>query len=138
MKVLLDTNVVLDVLLNREPWSQYASQIWQAIDDGKIAGYISACTLTDIFYIARKLSGREKAILAVQLCLDTFVVCLVDQQVLIGALNLSGPDFEDNVQVAGAVYAEIDYIITRDPAGFAGVAIPAIGPDEFVTGHLNS
>jgi predicted nucleic acid-binding protein len=53
MRVLLDTNVVLDVLLKREPWVAEAQILWQANDDGSVAGYVVATTLTNIFYIAR-------------------------------------------------------------------------------------
>jgi len=61
MRVLLDTNIVLDVLLKREPWAADARAIWQANDQGRITGHILASVLTDIFYIARKQAGIEAA-----------------------------------------------------------------------------
>jgi predicted nucleic acid-binding protein len=68
MNVLLDTNIVLDVLLKREPWVLDSQRIWHACDEQRIQGYLIASTLTDIFYIARKLVGREAALEAVELC----------------------------------------------------------------------
>ena len=61
MNVLLDTNIVLDVLLEREPWFSDSQEIWQASEDGRLTAHLLASTLTDIFYIARKLAGIEKA-----------------------------------------------------------------------------
>jgi predicted nucleic acid-binding protein len=54
MRVLFDTNVVLDVLLRREPWVVEAQALWQAVDDGRIVGYIPAVAVTNIVYIARR------------------------------------------------------------------------------------
>ena len=59
IRILLDTNVVLDVLLKREPWVSDASVIWQANDEGRLVGYLMASALTDIFYIACRLAGRR-------------------------------------------------------------------------------
>lgn len=56
MRVLLDTNVVLDVLLKRQPFVEQASALWQACDEGQLVGYITASSLTDIFYIARRIT----------------------------------------------------------------------------------
>ncbi|MTJ16357.1 PIN domain-containing protein [Dolichospermum sp. UHCC 0299] len=54
MKILIDTNIILDYLLEREPFLPDAEMLFQAIDSGQIIGYVTATTLTDIFYIARK------------------------------------------------------------------------------------
>ncbi len=103
MRVSLDTNVILDVLLNRAPWVKAASAIWQAVDDDSLTAYIVSCTLTNIDYIARRLTNSERAHTAVKLCLDTFEICTVEQRTLIAATALAGHDFEDNVQIACAM-----------------------------------
>ncbi|HLB46163.1 MAG TPA: PIN domain-containing protein [Anaerolineales bacterium] len=95
MRVLLDTNVVLDVLLRRDPWLKEA--LWQANDDSRLVGYISASTLTDIFYVARKLAGLDAARRAVRICLDAFEICPIDRSTLELAAALSGADFKDNL-----------------------------------------
>jgi predicted nucleic acid-binding protein len=56
MRVLLDTNVVLDVLLNRDPWVQDSAAVWQASDQGRIVGHVVASTITTVFYVARRLA----------------------------------------------------------------------------------
>lgn len=136
MEVLLDTNVVLDVLLNREPWVKSASIIWHAIDEKRVTGYIAACTLADIAYIARRLKDQATARVALDLCLQTFEICPVDRRTVDEAMQLPGKDFEDNVQIACAIFAGVSAIVTRDSAGFQATAIPALSPDEFVETHL--
>ena len=128
MNVLLDTNVVLDVLLAREPFLADSQAVWQACDDGRISGYILASSLTDIFFIARRLVGRDTARRAVEVCLSTFAVCPVNQAVLEQAFSLSGSDFEDDVQIAAALQSGIDTIVTRNPADFAHASLAVITP----------
>ncbi len=132
MRVLLDTNVLLDVLLNRDPWVKQASAVWQASDEGEIVGYIMACAIADIFYIARRLVTIETARAAVRICLDAFEVCSVDQQTLEHAETLSGSDFEDNLQIACADMTGLDAIVTRDKKGFQSAVIPVLTPTELL------
>jgi predicted nucleic acid-binding protein len=127
-QVLFDTNVVLDALLKRAPWDADAAACWKAIDDGEILGCITASTLTEIFYIARKHNGLASAFAAIRVCLDTFAICQVDRRALEEALALSGSDFEDNLQIACANLADLDSILTRDPGGFQNATIPILAP----------
>lgn len=136
MQVLLDTNVVLDVLLQRKPWYKTAAIIWQAVDERHVVGYVTACALSDIFYIAKKIKGSALARTAVSLCLETFEVCPVVRETLIAALTLPGQDFEDNVQIACASLANLNAIITRDTAGFQAAPLPALTPTTFVAQFL--
>jgi len=128
MRILLDTNVVLDVLLRREPWVSEASAIWKANDDGRMVAYLMASALTDIFYIARRLVGLEAARAAVQTCLEAFEFCPVDRHTLERAHLLSGTDFEDNLQMVCAEIAQLDAIVTRDPGDFKNSTITALTP----------
>jgi len=95
MRVLFDTNIILDVLLDRKPWVEEASALWQARDEGRIIGYVVASVLTDIFYIARHLTDRETARTAVRICLE---ICPVDREALEWAESLAGDDFECGAQ----------------------------------------
>jgi predicted nucleic acid-binding protein len=132
MRVLLDTNVVLDVLLNHQPWVKEATAIWQANDEGQITGYIVASTLTDIFYIARRLTNLETANKAILLCLEAFEICAVDRNVLERAVTLPGVDFEDNLQIACAQTTPVDAIITRNSNDFKTAPILVLTPAELV------
>ncbi len=132
MRVLFDTNVVLDVLLKRDPWVKDSAAIWQASDDGRITAHILASTLTDIFYIARKQVGQDAAHVAVRTCLEAFEICAIDRQTLEQAEALPGDDFEDNLQMAGASIAGLDAIATRNKADFADSAVPVLTPVELL------
>jgi predicted nucleic acid-binding protein len=132
MRAFLDTNVVCDWLLQREPWRADADIIAQRIADGQLECLISATTVTNLFYIARKLVGREAALVLVGRCLSSFEVWPVDSQVLRAALAQSGGDFEDNVQLVVAIDASADCIVTRDAKGFQGASIRVLPPSQFV------
>lgn len=118
MRILFDTSIVLDVLLNRQPWVQDSSALWQASDTGRVTGYITATTATNIFYIARRQADLSTAFQAVDTCLQAFGICNVDRQSLAYARTLLGSDFEDNLQIACAVLSLLDAIVTRDPLDF--------------------
>jgi predicted nucleic acid-binding protein len=130
MRVLLDTNVVLDVLLSREPWLADASALWQATDEGRLAGFITATTVTDIFYVARRTVDLAHARQAVQVCLEACEIVLVDRAALERAQQLSGSDFEANVQIACAEAGKLEAIVTRDHVSFVASPIPVWSPAE--------
>jgi len=132
MRVLLDTNVLLDVLLRRDSWVTESSAVWQANDEGRIVGYVMACAIADIFYIGRRLAELETAHRAVRICLEAFEVCAVDRLTLEQAQALPGNDFEDNLQIACANLAGLDAIVTRDRQGFEAAAIPVLLPGELL------
>lgn len=138
MRLLLDTNVVLDVLLNRSPWITEASEIWPANDDGRVTGYVTASAITDIFCVARRLASLNIAHAAVRTCLEAFQICTIDRRVLEEAISLPGKDFEDNLQVACANIEGLDAIVTRDPKGFELTTLPVLTPTEAVTQIRNT
>ncbi len=137
MQILMDTSVVLDVLLRRAPWQAEALLVWQAVDEERVRGWLSASTLTDIFYIVRRASNLQAAQDSVRLCLKTFAICTVNRATLEAAVDLSGTDFEDNLQIACATLAGLDAIVTRDQQGFRDSIIPAMTPAELLA-TLNS
>lgn len=128
LRVLLDTNVALDWLLDRKPWSDEAQPLWEARDADQIACYMPASALTDVFYIARRQIGISGALGAVDRCLDGFEIIPVDKALLLQARTLPGSDFEDNVQIACAQVTSLDVIVTRNTPDFAYAGIPAIEP----------
>ena len=130
MRILFDTNIVLDVLLRREPWVAEAGRLWQANDDGQIVGYITVTSLTDIFYIAHRISGLDTAHQAVRVCLDGFEICPVDRSTLEQAAALPGNDFEDNLQIACASLLGLDAIATRNPQDFTAATVPVLTLSE--------
>jgi predicted nucleic acid-binding protein len=104
VRVLIDTNIVLDFLLQREPFSQEAELLFQAIDAGEVVSYVTATTLTDIFYISRRHTRSiEQARQAVSETLIAMMICPIDRAVLESAFNSGLADFEDAIQIFGAV-----------------------------------
>ncbi len=133
MRVLIDTNIVLDFLLQREPFFQDAELLFQAIDAGQLIGYVTATTLTDIFYISRKHTRSvEQARQAVSETLTAMVICPIDRAVLESAFNSGLVDFEDAVQIFGAVAQGLDAILTRDNKGFLSSPVPVLSIQELL------
>ena len=131
-RVLIDTNVVLDVLLAREPWVTHSKSVWSLVDEGVLLGFLCASAVTDIFYVATRLTNHELAREAVAVCLRTFEIAPVDRGILEGASLLEGADFEDNVQLMCAVAHRLDGIVTRDAKGFPSKTVMVWSPEEFV------
>ena len=129
---LLDTNVILDVLLDRPPWNIDATTLWQAKLDRQFAAYVTATSITDIFYIIRRYAGREKAWQAVYSGLDQLSVVPVGVNELRLATTLDGDDFEDNLQIACAISGQLDVIVTRNLAGFSGNNIPILTLEQML------
>lgn len=100
---LVDTNVLLDVLLAREPWVHDSKATWDASDAGRFDGYISAISLPNVFYIARKIVGLEKAHAGMHLLLEAYEILPISRATLEAATALPGNDFEDKLQLASAL-----------------------------------
>ena len=127
MKVLIDTNIVLDYLLEREPFLQDAEALFDAIASGKVVGYVTATTLTDIFYIARRQTRSiQLARQAVSTTLSVMVICAINREILEAAFTSGLDDFEDAVQIFCAISHGLDAIVTRDLEGFVSSAIPVL------------
>jgi predicted nucleic acid-binding protein len=131
-RALLDTNVILDLLLDRAPFAEPAAALWQANRDGRFTGFVSAITPPTLYYIGRRHQGAAVARRGIAEVLAALRVCPVDEAVLTAALRLPMADFEDAVQYASAEAAGLEAIITRDPAGFTGIALPVLTPAAFL------
>jgi predicted nucleic acid-binding protein len=119
----LDTNVVLDVLLDRQPHAQHSTELWAHIESGRMRGFLSAHALTTIHYLLRRELGEQRARKVVASLLSVFSVAAVDDKVLAEALTSASGDFGDAVTAAAAHRAKCSYIVTRDPRGFKGSAV---------------
>lgn len=113
MKVVFDTNILLDAILER---SGYASvrELFDAVADEEISGYVTANTITDIYYISRKSLGDLEARQAIQEILNVFDVAEINGEICGYALTSLMADFEDTVLAYSAYNAGADYIVTRD------------------------
>lgn len=130
MKILFDTNVVLDVLLSRAPHSTVATQLFSAVEQKRIQGYLCATTLTTIDYLATKAVGKAQAKVAICALLELFSIAEVNQQTLKAATFSDFSDFEDAVLYHAGVYAGVDGFVTRNGKDFKAATHPIYTPVE--------
>ena len=124
MHVLLDTNVILYAMLQRTPWHVDTDAILHAAGRGEIICAVTTLSIANLFYIGRRIVGAQQARSDVRTCLNTLQILAVDRQALMDADTLAGSDFEDNLQIAAAVAASLDAIVTRDVSGFSHAPLP--------------
>ena len=121
MKIVFDTNIVLDVLLIREPYAQISINLFDAVVSKEIEGYLCATTVTTIDYLVAKRQDKQKA---------RELVREVNEAVLAKAVNSDFSDFEDAVLYQASCYAGVDSIVTRNGKDFKTALLPIYSPDE--------
>jgi len=131
MKVLIDTNVALDILLNRRNYAA-SFTVFNFAEKSVLSGYISASAITDIFYIAEKALGKKLAKKAVKDILQVFKPATVTDSNIYQALDFDWDDFEDAVQYIVGESISADYIVTRNNQDFTSGSIPAVTPEKFI------
>ena len=132
MRLLLDTNVLLDVLLARSPHADAAVRILAAVEAGVVTGVIGATSVTTVFYLATKAVGVRRAKGHVRTILSLFEIAPVTEAVLARALELGLADFEDAVIHEAARAARCTGIVTRDAQGFKRADLPVYSPTELL------
>lgn len=133
MNVLIDTNIILDILLRREPHYEDAARINVLSEKGYIRSYISASAITDIFYVATKeLKNKGTVLDLLKNLLITTNIASVTETGIHEALNLKWDDFEDSVQYVAGQGISAEYIITRNSKDFAKSQIKILSPKEFL------
>lgn len=119
MKLLIDTNVVPDVLLRREPFFRTAAEVLNLTQRDEVWEYVSASAITDIYYIANKqMKDRDAVRDLLKRLLMIVSVAAVSEREIQNALNLAWGDFEDSVQYSVALLNEMDGIVTRNPSDY--------------------
>ncbi|WP_461246140.1 PIN domain-containing protein [Treponema sp. R6D11] len=131
MKVLIDTNVALDILLHRKDFA-VSEAVSKLVEKNIISGFISASAITDIFFLAKSTLGKKPTKDAMKELLEIFSPATVTDGNIYEALNLDWEDFEDSVQFVVGKSFSVDYIVTRNTKDYSLSAIPAITPDQFV------
>jgi predicted nucleic acid-binding protein len=131
-RVLVDRNVVLDVLLDRQPHVGASIGVWAAVETGSAQGLLAAHAVTTIHYLIRRELGLARARRTISTMLRVFGVAVVDGPVIQIALGLPLSDFEDAVTAAAAQFAGCDCIVTRDPRGFRGCGMQVLIPEAAV------
>lgn len=134
MKYLIDTNVVLDVLLKREPFYNSCASVLSLARRKEIMLYISASAITDIYYIANQAMRNKAEVKSLIVKLIKVVsVAGVSEEEIRKALALPWKDFEDSVQYSVALLQKMDGIITRNPKDYKEAEIKVWDPEEIVS-----
>jgi predicted nucleic acid-binding protein len=137
MRVLFDSDVVLDFVLDRGPFAEPAAALFELYRRGSIDCYVSGITIVNVFYVTRKLKGVGVARHAVEGLLAALMVCTIDRNVLNDAYRLPFSDYEDAVQHACAVASRLDAIVTRNLEDYKNATLPVFAPADFLD-HLKA
>lgn len=132
MIVVFDTNVVLDVLLNRPVFAEPAANLLARIERREVQGFACATTITTIFYLARKVIGLEQARQQVETLLSLLDVTPVNEAVLKNAVRSAFNDFEDAVIAESARHVQAQCIVTRNVKDFAASRVPVYSPTSLI------
>jgi len=132
VRVLVDTNVVLDVLLDRRPHSTAAARVFAQIEQSRAEGFLCATTITTLDYLLTQSLSRADARTHLAQLLKLFDIAPVNRAVVDGALKSRITDFEDAVLEQSAQFAGVDAIITRNAKDFAHAGVKVFDPQEFL------
>ncbi len=135
VKALLDTNVIIDYALERQPFWQISEQIFLLIEQQQLEGYVSASTFGDLYYIIRKQRGHDWTLDFLMRSAQLCQISTVDQAVITVALTAQFKDFEDAIQYAAALNSQVDVIVTRNLKDFV-VNMPRVMMPEHLIQEL--
>lgn len=130
MKILIDTNVILDVLCNRQDFVDDSLKVFKYCEANQITGYISALSIPNIVYIMRKELDSEEIKEILTTLTSIFTVVDLRENDLLKAADMDFSDYEDALQSVCAARAKVNYIVTRNIKDFKNSTIPAIKPSE--------
>ncbi len=131
-QVFLDTDVILDFLMKREPFHLASSSIFELSKNDTIKLNTSACCFSNLFYIFRKIAGSAKAKQAISSLLLYLNILEVNSHTIKISLESSFNDFEDAIQYFTALNNKMDILITRNVTDFILDDIPVLTPEEFL------
>lgn len=131
--VFLDTNIVIDLLADRQPFSFFAASLFQFSLSGKIKIYISAVSYNNIYYILRQSKPNAETIQLLEQLSGLTEITDVTKSIIQDALKTDFTDFEDAIQYYCALsIAHLDFIVTRDIKDFKKSALPVMTPESAV------
>lgn len=136
MIALVDTNVVLDVMLGREPHLGDSSAVLAMVETGRCRGLLCATTITTIHYLATRQIGPQASLRRIAELMTIFQVAAVNQAVLRAAIARGLPDFEDAVLHEAALQAGSQCIVSRNVRDFSFSEIPVFTPGQFLSSHV--
>jgi len=131
MKIFVDNDVILDVILERDGY-EYSRELLVQVEQKQIKAYTSPLIFTNSFYIISRLKNKNKAWSALKKIRLLFSVSKVDEKVIDLALASDFADFEDAVQYYTALEQKVDYLVTRNKKDYIVIQIPVVTPQEYI------
>ena len=140
MSIFIDTNVLLlDVMLRRDDFYPTSRAVFDIVETNNINAFVSAVSMTNIFYILRKFKHNIADVYSLMDDLsELFTLAPVTENTITDAMALRWKDFEDAVQFISAQGVNAKYIITRDKTDFESLEIPCLSPSEYITQFRNN
>lgn len=132
MKILFDTNVILDVLLHRDPFAEEAITLLGHVETGVIEGWMGATTVTTLHYLITKSLDKVKAREHIRSLMKLFHIAAVNRPVLMDAIESQFSDYEDAVLHQSAYHASLEGIVTRNTGDFKRSEIAIYSPKELI------
>ena len=131
--IFIDTDVIIDFLIDREPHSREAAIIFTLVEQKKLKGFVSSLTFSNLYYVLRKIESHNKVIAKLDSISRLLTILKVDQQTIKYAISSGFTDFEDGIQYYCARdFRKIDVIITRNIKDYKSSDIPVMTPAEYL------
>ncbi len=132
-KILIDTDVILDLFFDRKPFSEDASQVLSLCESGKIKGFVTPVMISNIYYILRKTAKHEQVIENLKMLMNLVDVAVINKETVLNALNADFKDFEDALQNFSAQNGkEIKVIITRNIKDYKTSNLSIMTPETYL------
>lgn len=131
-KILIDSDVCLDSITSRYPFSVNADKILQLAEENTIEAFVTAESFSNMFYILRKLSNPAKAISVLKDLRSVVQIAAVGHSVIDSALNSAWTDFEDAIQYHCAIEVKCDAIVTRNVSDFTSSDVLVYTPQKLL------
>ena len=132
-KVFIDADIILDLLLDREPYSRSSLKLFTAIEEREVIAFTTPVILANIYYISAKMVDRKSALEYVRKLLTLLKVTAVDEKIMLLAANSDFKDFEDSIQYYAAKNEAVDFLITRNKMDYKIADLTVCTPDEYLS-----
>ena len=131
--LFIDTDVIIDFLIDRKPHSREAAVIFTLIDQRKLKGFVSSLSFSNLYYVLKKFESHAKVISKLDKLAELVSILKVEEQTIKSALSSSFVDFEDSIQYYSAFDSKkIDVIITRNTRDYKNSKIPIMTPGDYL------
>lgn len=132
-KVLIDTDVILDFLFDRKPFSDHSARILSLCESHEISGFVTSVIISNVYYLLRQTASHEKVIEKLTQLISITEVLTTDKSVIMRALHSNFKDFENALQNYSAeLSGEIDLIITRNGKDFKNSSLGILTPENYL------